>query len=401
MMIAITYLALPLVYKFSTELFVVPIGYSIMMAFLGYWGNILVLIFFRERFWKMIFLLFTLQILNRLFTFCGYILQMPLNAILSDGIDAQLSITLVIIIMYSIISLVCWRALRKKGRELIQTEPHCHYWVVLAGIVVSAKLIIDFCSNHVFSMNPYSDIKIILAMIALSIFVLAVVVLYFYSTLITMKHLELKASSDRLTFEKEALQRYYETQLLTQEELRRMKHDMNGNLNTISGLLLANKKDEALRYLTGICDYTERHQKVLYSDDPYLNAVVTNFAAVFAENGTTFEHEIQLGKMELPYMEVCLVLNNSLQNALEASLKLLPEQRYVRLQVKKKQNHVLLRISNHFNHELVFDGELPRSTKEDDGHGYGLTCIRSAAESLGGFAICKIEDNMFVLDVAM
>lgn len=126
-MVALTYLSLPLVYKISTTLFVKPIDYSVLMTCLGYWGDIVVLICFREYFLKMIFLLFTLQILNRLFTFCGYLLQIPLNAMLNGGVDAQLSITLVIVIMYSIISLVCWLVLRKKGNELIQTEPHRHF----------------------------------------------------------------------------------------------------------------------------------------------------------------------------------------------------------------------------------------------------------------------------------
>jgi hypothetical protein len=400
-MVAITYLSLPLVYKLSTELFGEPINYSALLACIGYWGNIMVLICFREHIQKMIFLLFTLQIINRLFTFCGYMLQIFLGTILGVRMDAQLSITLVIISLYLVISLMCWLSLRKKGRELIQAKSHRHYWVVLASIAVSAKLIIDFCSDYAFTLNPYSDSKIILAMIVLIIFVLAVLVLYLYSTLTTLKHLELKTSADRLNFEKEAQQRYYETQLHNQEELRRMKHDMNGNLNTILGLLSDNMNDEALQYLTKLCNYSNRNQKVLYCDDPYLNAVVTNFATIFAENDIPFEQEISLGRVEPHQVEMCLALNNALQNALEASLNLLPERRYVKLQIRTKQSRLLLRITNHFNSELIFKGELPCSTKEGDGHGYGLTSIRNAAESVGGFLRCTTEGNMFVLDVAM
>lgn len=401
LMIAITYFALPLMYKLSNDLFVEPVDSSVLMACLGYWGGIMVLIFFREYFLRMISFFFTMQILNRLFTFIGYLLQIPLNTIFGCNIDVQLLITLVIVIMYVVISLVCWLALRKKGQELIQAESHHHYWVVLASIAVSAKLIIDFCSDYVFSMNPYSDSKLILAMIALSTFVLTVLALYLYSTLITMNHVELKAYTDRLAFEKEALQRYYETQLLNQEELRRMKHDMKGNLSTIYRLLSEKNHDEATRYLAELCDYAENHQKILYCEDPYLNAVVINFVKAFEANNTLFEQDIQLGKFELHHVEMCLILNNALQNALEASKKLLPEQRYVRLQIKTKQRRLLLRITNHFYNDLIFDDEMPRSTKEGEGHGYGLTSIRNAAESVGGFAVCKIEDNMFVLDVAM
>ena len=90
-----------------------------------------------------------------------------------------------------------------------------------------------------------------------------------------------------------------------------------------------------------------------------------------------------------------------LQNAFEASLKLLPEHRYVKLQIKTKQSRLLIRITNRFNYELKIDSGLLRSTKKSDNHGYGLSSIRNAAESLGGFADYKIEGDMFVLDVAM
>jgi sensor histidine kinase regulating citrate/malate metabolism len=238
-------------------------------------------------------------------------------------------------------------------------------------------------------------------MIALSTFVIAVLVLYIYSTLSTMKHLKLKSFTDRLTFEKEAQQRYYETQLHNQEELRRMKHDMNGHLNTISRLLSENNKEEALCYLSQLGDYYERHQKAMYSHDPYLNAVVTNYVTVFAENNTPFEQDIQIGKMYIHHVEICLILNNALQNALDASLKLPPKKRYVRLQIKTKQSRLLFRITNRFNEELKIDSGFPRSTKVGESHGYGLTSIRNAAESVGGFADYIIEGDMFVLDVAM
>jgi sensor histidine kinase regulating citrate/malate metabolism len=100
-------------------------------------------------------------------------------------------------------------------------------------------------------------------------------------------------------------------------------------------------------------------------------------------------------------VEMCLVLNNALQNALEASLNVPIEQRYVTLQVKTNKNRLLLRITNHFNSKVIMDDGLPRSTKEGEGHGYGMSTIRDAAESVGGFVVCKIEDDIFVLNVAM
>lgn len=400
-LLAFTFLSIPILDNLFTTVFHGSNVYSILITCLGYWVDILVLITFRERLGATITVLFTLSILNRLFVFLGYVLHTLLQVLTCGGIDIAVSVVLAMAAMYVILILICWIFLRKKGRALIQMKGNRRNWAVLAGISIFAKLIIDFCSNYAFDLNPFSDGKIIWAMIALCVFYIAVLILYLYSISTTRKHLELKASSDRLTFEKEAQQRYYETQLHNQEELHRMKHDMDGHLTTISRLVEGDNKDEAVRYLADLGNYTVSHQETIYSDDPYLNAVVTNYATVFAENSIPFEHDIQLGRMELHHVEICLALNNALQNALEASLKLPPEQRYVKLQVKAKQNHLLFRLANRFHGELIADGGLPCSTKEGIGHGYGLSSIRNAAESLGGFAVYKEEDGLFVLDVAM
>jgi two-component sensor histidine kinase len=400
-LVAITYLSLPLMWSLYTGLFGTSNNHSLFLALLGYLNDILVLIAFREGFFQTITLIFALSILNRMFIFWGYILYIPLNSAVYRNMDIGISVTLVLVVIYSIVSLVCWLYLKEKCRKLIQTQLLRYNWRVLAGIAVFAKLIIDFCSNHAFGLNPYSDTQIIWAMIALSTFVVAVLGLYLYSTVTTLNQSELKAAASRLTFEKEAQQRYYEALLHNQEELHRMKHDMNGHLNTVSQLLADDKKEAAMQYLSNLSEYAENHQKKLYSEDPYINAVVTNYTGIFAAKDITFEYDIKPVSLQLNQVEICLALNNAFQNAVEASLKLPVEKRYIKLKIKEKQNRFLFRVTNSFVGNLILKDGLPVSTKGDQGHGYGLTSIRSAAESLGGFVVCKSDGDMFVLDVAM
>lgn len=400
-LLGITLLALPLVGRCYFSFFGTSISYSILLASLGYYNIILIFIAFHEGFFETIILTFTLAILNRWIVFCGYVIHMTLISAIVENIDISMSLTLVIVLIYSIISLVCWFLLKDKGRQLIHTKLPRHNSRVLAGISVSAKLIIDLCSDYAFELNPYSDIQIIWSMIALCTFVLAVLGLYLYSTVTTQNRLELKATASRLVFEKEAQQRYYESQLQNQEELRKMKHDIKGHLTTISQLLADDNKEAAEKYLANLMKYNENHQKKLYSDNPYINAVVTNYTRAFTNNSITFEITIEPVSLESHQVEICLALNNALQNALEASLRMPPNKRYVKLQVKEKQNRILFRVTNSFDGKLVMKDGLPISTKQDSDHGFGLTSIRSAAESLGGFMVFNIEGNMFLLDVAM
>lgn len=400
-MLALSFFSLPLLSVLFTAVFHQPNGYSVLMSCLGYWIDMMVLIAFREHFGATLALLFTQGILNRLFTFWGFILHIPLSTAIGGNLEIGTSVALIMVVMYTVMLLVSWLVLREKGRRLIQIQLPRYNWTALAGFALAAKLIIDFCSDYAFELNPYSDIKIIWAMIAICLFSIADLGLYLYVMISTLKHSELKAASNRLVFEKEAQQRYYEAQLQNQEALRRMKHDMNGHLSTVAQLLQDENRDEAVHYLASLGDYAESRQQKLYSDDPYLNAVVTNYAALFLVNETTFEYDIQAGRMVLNQVEMCMAMNNALQNALEASLKLPPEQRYVKLQIQTKQNRFLFRVTNRFNSEIIMNGVIPESTKKNPGHGYGLRSIQDAAESLGGFITCKSDGDLFVLDVSI
>lgn len=401
LLIIMTLFISPAMYLFNKSLFKQDFSSSLFLTLLGYWGIILVLITFRDHFTKSISVTFTICILNRIFTFWSYILYIPLNKLSGGYIDISLAAFLVITVMYTILLLLYWFVLRKKVQVLIHPGLSRHSWASLAGIAVFAKLIIDYCADHLFSLSPYTDSNIILTMTALCIFVIAVLALYLYNTQITMKHLELKVASDRLIFEKTAQQQYYETQLHNQEEVNRIKHDMKGHLNIIYGLLKEDKKDEVLSYLTNFHNYTNNHEQKLYSADPYLNAVVSNYASLFSDNNILFEFDIQIGKIEFHNVEMCVILNNALQNALEASLKLDSNQRFVKLQGKIKQSHLLFRISNRFDGMLNIGNDLPLSTKEGTGHGYGMSSIRNSAESVGGFIKFEIEGDIFTLDVVI
>ena len=94
------------------------------------------------------------------------------------------------------------------------------------------------------------------------------------------------------------------------------------------------------------------------------------------------DYHIGIGDEELPVTELCLILNNALENAVEASLTMPEGERIIKVQATVRQNQFLLRVSNRFEGCLTAAGGLPVSTKEGEGHGYGLPNIKQAAERL-------------------
>jgi sensor histidine kinase regulating citrate/malate metabolism len=108
-----------------------------------------------------------------------------------------------------------------------------------------------------------------------------------------------------------------------------------------------------------------------------------------------------------PY-DLAVVLQNALENAIEACLKVEEDKRFISLKSRVKGEVLYVEIKNSFAEILRMDTKtnLPPTTKRDgEAHGLGLANIRRTAEkSGGGIEIALTEENgvpVFRLSVIM
>ncbi len=193
---------------------------------------------------------------------------------------------------------------------------------------------------------------------------------------------------------------FYEARLAHEDALRSLRHDMAGHLNTLAMLLDDNKLADAKKYLDGIAQYHKEQTTKIFCKNPYMNAVLQNYAAKCLEHHIELICHIGIGDYMLPATEVCLILNNALENAVEASLAVPEGEKIIKVQAAVRQKLLLLRVSNRFDGRLTVADGLPVSMKQEEGHGYGLSNIRRAAGRRGGYMEYRVRNGYFVLDVA-
>lgn len=203
----------------------------------------------------------------------------------------------------------------------------------------------------------------------------------------------------RLNYELVIQKQIYEVNLSTEEEVRSLHHDMKSHLSTISELLKDRKVEEAIAYLAELTDQHKEHQREVFCSNTYINAVLRTFSLRIKERNIAFECHVGVDNEVLPGVELCLILSNALENALEASLSQPESERLIKVQARVFNGQFLLRVSNRFNGTLQEKNDLPVSTKEESGHGYGMMNIRSTTKRLGGEMNYQIEDGIFMLDV--
>ncbi|MCM1101595.1 MAG: GHKL domain-containing protein [Clostridium sp.] len=290
--------------------------------------------------------------------------------------------------------LVEWWAVRRLRKPYLELqESVAEGWGVFAGITALYYVLLAVHSNFpvIITARP-QELPVLLFLLALMPLTYATIFAALYRQLLLYRR---KQSERLLREQKNAL----EAQLENQQRIRKMKHDMKGHTATLAGLLTEGRTKEALACLEGV----EKEMMTLlgpFCANPYLNAVCIRYSAKLEELGAKCNIHIQVGEEALPYMDLCRILSNGLENACDALQLIDRDRREVSVQMKYSRDYLLIRIRNRCREELqVEKGTIPATDKEGHDHGFGLPMVQETAQKLGGEMFCYTENGNFVLDV--
>lgn len=295
------------------------------------------------------------------------------------------------LVLFPLLEWVAVRYIRKPYMELQEAVPEG--WGVFAGMTALYYILFIVMGNYpVLITARKQEMPAFLLVLVLMPMTYAVIFMSLYRQLL----LHQKQQAERtLQGQKNTL----EAQLESQQNIRRMKHDMKGYTVTLSGLLAAGQIMEAQTYLQGVA---EKMDTLLgqYCANPYINAVLVHYIGKLEEMGAVCRMDLQIGGEALPHMELCQILSNELENACDALQGLPADRREVSVLMKYNRVYLLMRIKNQCRDDLFVErGTIPPTNKKEHGHGFGLVTVKEAAERLGGDMACYAENGSFVLEV--
>ncbi len=290
------------------------------------------------------------------------------------------------LIAFPLIEYLAYRYLRKPYLELQASVEKG--WGIFSGMTmlyyILLVLVVQYPVNIV---ERPEDVLVCILILVLMLFTYSVIFSSLYGQL--------------LLYRKQQNERILQEQLESQQRIRKLKHDMKGYTVTLTGLLAAGKMEEALEYLRNVQDEMDICMGQ-YCANPYINAVLGSFSQKFEQIGVTLELDVQIGDEQLPYMELCQIFSNGLENARDALWELPQEQRKVSVQMGYSKKRLTIRMKNTCSSALhVEKGTIPSTTKKGADHGFGLQTMLEAAQKIGGDMMCYTENGYFVVDVLL
>lgn len=193
--------------------------------------------------------------------------------------------------------------------------------------------------------------------------------------------------------------------------IRRMKHEMKNHLTNIKGLAESGHYEDMETYIARMDDSMKVFELSIRTGNAVTDVIINDRQKAAAAMGIDFQCVFPFpASGGYNAYDIGIILNNLLQNALEACAKIQKGPKYICLSGRQKRKFFLIDIRNPFDGEITFDQNtgLPVSTKKKDGteafaslHGIGLSNVRREALEYMGDVDIQIENSEFHVTVLL
>lgn len=196
-------------------------------------------------------------------------------------------------------------------------------------------------------------------------------------------------------------QQRYENLETAIEEARQARHDMRHQLQQISALAEEGDLESLKTYLAKTVSRIP-NLDMNFCENRAADRVVGYYWALCRREDIPFCAQIDLPEV-LPTdeMDICLVLSNLLENALEASLRTATARRQIKVTAYVHAERLLLiEVENTFDGEVKEKGGVFRSSKRR-GNGIGIQSVCHIAEKTGGASTFTYQNGVFSAKVML
>ena len=272
--------------------------------------------------------------------------------------------------------------------------------------VVNGLMAVKIDTEFFLLFDEKPDLLWKIPMIAVFIFAGEAALIYFwqrYRILISerqkafMEEQQVKAMKKRL----EEAENFYGS-------IRKVRHEMKNHMANIQGLAGVGQYGEIEDYVRRMDETMQELEYKYVTGNPVTDVIINDKCRRAEKAGIRFEADFQYGG-EIPVFDLGIILNNLLDNAIEACEKLEQGEGFIRLMLKRKKQFLLLEVENSFDGAVpIRKGSLfPATTKQNvlpdivTEHGIGLENVRDVAGRYFGGVNIKVKRDVFHVTVML
>ncbi len=295
--------------------------------------------------------------------------------------------------------LAVWHPATHAARRLLDDEAFAQTWYVfwiLPLLFIGLNLFILSLTPDILGQRRLRHLYLLLSLLFL--FLLLLFYALFYLMASSMNH------NDRLRRENQLLsmqQARYDSLRAAIEQTRQSRHDMRHHFHILQSFAAQGNWERLASYLDEVQGSTPEGDLGL-CENTAVDSVAGYFAMRHREQGIPVTFSLDLPpRLPVPETDLCSVLSNLLENAMEAGMKTAPERRQTKVTARLHSSHmVLLSVENTYAGRGREKDGVFLSCKRP-GEGIGLQAVRHTAEKNGGYVRFYYGNGVFAANVIL
>lgn len=212
------------------------------------------------------------------------------------------------------------------------------------------------------------------------------------------KKIDKKISS----YQQELIETHYREIDNMYRKIRGWRHDYRNHIQTMKAYAASENWDAVKHYLDLLDDDLTTVDTVIKTGNPMTDAILNSKISLANSKHVKVIADACIPvKLNLSEIDLCCIIGNLFDNAIEASMKLPEEQRVIRLYMDLRNTQLYLSMTNFTaGKKMKKEGKLFKSTK-GEGHGFGLVRIDAIVERLDGYISRNSEDGAFTTEILL
>ena len=203
-------------------------------------------------------------------------------------------------------------------------------------------------------------------------------------------------------YQRELIETHYREVDNMYRQIRGWRHDYRNHIQTMKAYAASGDLDAIRRYLDLLDEDLTTVDTVIKTGNPMTDAILNSKISLARSRDILVIADAHVPvRLKSSEIDLCCILGNLFDNAIEASIQLPREQRLIRVYMDMKNTQLYISFTNFTaGKKLPREGSRFRSTK-GEGHGFGLVRIDAIVERLDGYISRNSEDGAFTTEILL
>lgn len=201
-------------------------------------------------------------------------------------------------------------------------------------------------------------------------------------------------------YQRELIETHYQEVDNMYRKMRGWRHDYRNHIQAMKVMAANGNMDGIKAYLDELDTDLNTVDTVVKTGNAMADAILNSKISLAQSKSIAVHCDAHIPvKLQMSELDLCCILGNLFDNAIEASLSLPERERRIRVYMDMKGTQLYISFTNFTSgRKLNKVGNLFQTSK-GEGHGFGLVRIDNIIERLGGYLSRNSEDGAFTTEI--